>query len=117
MKEMELGEIVGRSAWLGRDLQAQEDEWIYRLNDAEIAEIDSALRHLQATGRQIETPDRSLPGRGTGRLRCALERLGRRLGRAGPERRQISAARGQRQHAGTKKQECSSEHHESLLNS
>jgi len=53
MKEMELEEIVGRSAWLGRDLQAREDEWIYRLNDAEIAEIDAALRHLQSTGRQI----------------------------------------------------------------
>ncbi len=52
MKELELEEIVGRSAWLGQDLQKSE-EWIYRLSDAEIAELDAALRHLQSTGLQI----------------------------------------------------------------
>eukprot|EP01034_Spumella_vulgaris_P006027 gene6027-7677_t len=52
MKEMELEEVVGRSAWLGQDMQ-KSDEWIYRLNDAEIAEINQALQYLQSTGKQI----------------------------------------------------------------
>lgn len=52
MKELELDEVISRVAWLGRDIR-DGDEWIYRLNDAEIAEIDAALRHLQSTGRQI----------------------------------------------------------------
>lgn len=52
MKELAFEEVVTRSAWLGRDLQAR-DDWMYRLPDAEVAEIDAALRHLQSTGRQI----------------------------------------------------------------
>lgn len=52
MKELVFEEVVTRSAWLGRDLQAR-DDWMYRLSDAEVAEIDAALRHLQSTGRQI----------------------------------------------------------------
>lgn len=52
MKELAFEEVVTRSAWLGRDLQAR-DDWMYRLSDAEVAEIDAALRHLQSTGRQI----------------------------------------------------------------
>jgi len=52
MKELVLEEVVTRSAWLGRDIRDGE-EWIYRLDADEIAEIDAALRHLQSTGRQI----------------------------------------------------------------
>ncbi|MDB5489287.1 MAG: hypothetical protein JWQ58_3002 [Reyranella sp.] len=52
MKELELEQVISRAAWLGRDIQ-NSDEWIYRLSDAEIVEIDSALRHLQSTGQQI----------------------------------------------------------------
>ncbi|MFZ5782580.1 MAG: TauD/TfdA family dioxygenase [Pseudomonadota bacterium] len=52
MKELALEEVVTRSAWLGRDIREGE-EWIYRLDADEIAEIDAALRHLQSTGRQI----------------------------------------------------------------
>jgi hypothetical protein len=52
MKELELEEVVTRAAWLGRDIQDSQ-EWIYRLDDAEIAEINAALRHLQSTGLQI----------------------------------------------------------------
>ncbi len=52
MKEVELNEVISRAAWLGRDIQ-DSDDWIYRLNGEEIAEIDAALRHLQSTGRQI----------------------------------------------------------------
>lgn len=52
MKEMELDQVVSRAAWLGRDIQ-NGDEWIYRLANHEIEEIDAALRHLQASGHQI----------------------------------------------------------------
>jgi hypothetical protein len=52
MKEFELEQVISRAAWLGRDIQ-NGDEWIYRLNELEIAEIDAALRHLQTTGQQI----------------------------------------------------------------
>lgn len=52
MKQFELEEVISRAAWLGRDIQTG-DEWIYRLSDLEIAEIDDALRHLQSTGQQI----------------------------------------------------------------
>lgn len=69
MSGIELQEVVGRSAWLGRDIRSGE-EWIYRLGDDEIAEIDAALRHLQTTGRQI--PD-------IGREHFPLERFARTL--------------------------------------
>jgi hypothetical protein len=57
MSGIELEEVVGRSAWLGRDIRSRED-WIYRLGDDEIGELDSALRHVQASGRQIPDIDR-----------------------------------------------------------
>ena len=44
--------VASRSAWLSQELQAS-GEWIYRLGDDEVAEIDGALQHLKATGRQI----------------------------------------------------------------
>jgi hypothetical protein len=52
MRELELDEIVNRSAWLGQDIKAS-SEWTYRLSEEDIAEIDAALRHLQSTGRRI----------------------------------------------------------------
>lgn len=52
MKELELDEVITRSAWLGQDIRSGED-WIYRLSDEEIGELDAALRYLQSTGRQI----------------------------------------------------------------
>lgn len=45
-------EVVTRAAWRGEDIAAGE-EWLYRLSDSEIAEIDAALRRLQAGGKQI----------------------------------------------------------------
>ncbi len=39
--------IIGPRAWYGRDLQ-HSDEWLYRLNDAELSEIDAALNHALA---------------------------------------------------------------------
>lgn len=49
---VEHGIVASRSAWLGQDLQAS-GEWMYRLGQEEIAELDAALRHLKASGRQI----------------------------------------------------------------
>lgn len=69
MKEFELEQVISRAAWLGRDMQAG-DEWIYRLSDPEIAEIDAALRHLQSTGREI--PD-------VGKAHFPLKRFARTL--------------------------------------
>ena len=43
---------VTRAGWRGRDIQ-NGDEWLYRLSTEELAEIDAALVHLKATGRQI----------------------------------------------------------------
>ena len=40
--------VEGPSAWIGRDLRAREDEWIYPLSAAEIAEIDSATAAVRA---------------------------------------------------------------------
>ena len=51
MTKVELSEVIGRSAWLGQEIGP--DDWIYHLSDDEIGELDAALRHLRATGRQI----------------------------------------------------------------
>jgi hypothetical protein len=45
--------VQGPSAWIGRDLRAREDEWIYPLSAAEIAEIDSATEAVRASGLDI----------------------------------------------------------------
>lgn len=39
-------------AWTGRAM-ARRDDWIHDLNAAEVAEIDAAVQHAQATGRDI----------------------------------------------------------------
>src|SRR5262249_19748743 len=44
---MQLDQAITRAAWRGKDIQNSE-EWIYRLSEQEIAEIDAALRHLKA---------------------------------------------------------------------
>lgn len=69
--------VAGRSGWHGPDMTRSQD-WIYRLDSAEIAEIDDALRHLKATGRQIPSigkDDFPLPrfGRTLRLLRTELE--------------------------------------------
>ena len=38
-------EATGPANWLGRDLQ-NSDSWIYRLNDAETAEVEQALAYV-----------------------------------------------------------------------
>ena len=40
--------IKGLSAWTGADMRGREAEWSYRLSPSEIAEIEAALKLVQA---------------------------------------------------------------------
>ena len=42
------------SVWLGADLRGRED-WIHRMTARDIAELDTAIAHAQATGRPLFT--------------------------------------------------------------
>ena len=42
--------IEGPSAWIGADMRGREAEWSYRLSPSEIAEIETALKSVQARG-------------------------------------------------------------------
>ena len=48
------GAITGPSAWVGPDMAAHEERWIWRLSEAEIAEIDAAVAAFKATGTPME---------------------------------------------------------------
>ena len=52
------GEIVGPSAWTGRDMTARQDEWIRPFSEAELAELDAAMRGVKARGLEIVDIDR-----------------------------------------------------------
>ena len=54
---MPAGPIVGASAWVGPEM-AGSDDWVWRLNHAEIAEIDAAVLHFKATGAPMEAISR-----------------------------------------------------------
>jgi hypothetical protein len=45
--------VTGPKAWRG-DVLARETSWIVRLTDAEVAEIDAALKTAKASGRALE---------------------------------------------------------------
>ena len=45
--------IEGPSVWFAADMRAREAEWSYRLSPAEIAEIEAALKSVQARGLDI----------------------------------------------------------------
>src|SRR4051795_8004431 len=45
--------VEGPSAWIGRDLRGREDEWIYSLSPAEIAEIENATASVRDRGLDI----------------------------------------------------------------
>src|SRR3954454_8528051 len=45
--------IEGPSAWVGSDMRGREAEWSYRLSPSEIAEIEAALKSVQARGLDI----------------------------------------------------------------
>src|ERR1700722_19889782 len=43
----------GPSAWTGADMRGRETEWSYRLSPSEVAEIEAALKSVQARGIDI----------------------------------------------------------------
>jgi hypothetical protein len=45
--------IEGPSVWFADDMRGREAEWSYRLSPAEVAELESALRAVQARGLEI----------------------------------------------------------------
>jgi hypothetical protein len=45
--------IEGPSAWIGADMRKRESEWSYRLLPPEIAEIETAVKAVQARGLEI----------------------------------------------------------------
>jgi hypothetical protein len=45
--------IQGPSAWTGADLRERQAEWTYCLSPTEIAEIEAALKSMQARGPDI----------------------------------------------------------------
>src|SRR5215218_5276820 len=45
--------VAGPSAWIGRELRSREDEWIYPLSAAEIAEIENATEQVRGSGLDI----------------------------------------------------------------
>jgi hypothetical protein len=60
-------EVTGPSAWYGRDMK-ESDEWIFRLSEADIAEIDAAVQ----ASRALKIQD-------IGRAQFPLPTLGHRL--------------------------------------
>ena len=44
--------IEGPSAWIGSDMRGREAEWTYRLSPSEIVEIETAVKAVQAGGRE-----------------------------------------------------------------
>ena len=45
--------IEGPSAWVGVDMRGREAQWTYRLPPPEIAEIEAAVKEVQARGLDI----------------------------------------------------------------
>ena len=70
------GPLSGPDAWLGRDMQARQD-WLEVFEDADIQELDAALRQFQASGRPlIELTPQTFPLPGLGeRFRAARDDL------------------------------------------
>ena len=50
--------IEGPSAWYGSDMAKRPNEWLHRLDDAEVAEINEAVAALIEAGTPILEVDR-----------------------------------------------------------
>jgi hypothetical protein len=50
---MPAGAVSGASVWYGRDLAQRPDEWIRRFSEAELAELDAAVRAFKAGGTAL----------------------------------------------------------------
>lgn len=69
MGSMQTSQITGPSVWTASDVQTNED-WIYHLTEADIAELDAALRIQQASAKPFPR---------FGREEFPLPRLGQQL--------------------------------------
>lgn len=45
--------FTGPMAWIGRDMAEREDEWLVRLSEADVGELERAARHFQSLGRDL----------------------------------------------------------------
>lgn len=45
--------FAGPAAWLGRDLQATPEDWLYHMSAEDIADLEQAARHYLSLGRDI----------------------------------------------------------------
>lgn len=45
--------FTGPAAWVGKDLQARQSEWLYTLDIDEISEIEKAAKHYLSLGRDV----------------------------------------------------------------
>ena len=99
--------IEGPSAWIGADMRGREAEWSYRLSPSEIAEIEAALKSVQARGldvADIRREDFPLPTlgpvldrlRGLRLRRARLRAATRRAGRRPADRRECRSVLGHR---------------------
>jgi hypothetical protein len=73
MAKPHLEPVTDRSAWKGEELAKRPEEWTYRLTAPQLAEIDSALASVKASGKppaSITRADFPLPG-----MAAALERI------------------------------------------
>ena len=46
-------QFTGPSAWVGAELQADPDAWLYHLTREEIADLEQAANHYLSLGRDI----------------------------------------------------------------
>src|SRR5262245_1683970 len=63
--------IGGPGAWIGSQIQ-RDPSWIYRFDDAALAEIDAALAHAQRAGARIPFAPEAFP---LPTLATALDRI------------------------------------------
>ncbi len=60
--EITAAEITGPAAWLGRDLAANQDAWMYQLTPKDIADLKAAARHYLSLNKDVgEISKRDFP--------------------------------------------------------
>lgn len=45
--------LTGPSAWVGREMAGNPDRWLYRLDEADIADLEQAAEHFLGLGRDV----------------------------------------------------------------
>lgn len=69
----ELGKHIDHpSAWTADDMKRRQAEWVYVLTTEDVAELDAALAHAEATGKAVEVSQTIRPGWGVGTGRARV---------------------------------------------